>query len=73
MRGIYRVVRVRPKCWRIFYEGGLKAVDAGQPCRPRKLVAARGRLLNGDTVSASVLGDYGGAKIKYGKRFAQPR
>ena len=73
MRGQYRVVKIRPKCWRIFYEAGIRPVDAGQPCRPQKLVRARCRLLNGDTVGASVLGDYGGAKIKYGKRFAQPK
>ena len=69
----YRVVKVRPKCWRIFYGNNPRAVDLDFACRPLSLVRARCKLMNGDLPGYSVLGDYGGSKIKYGKRFAQPR
>ena len=69
----YRVVKIRPKCWRIFYKAGLRPVDVDYPCRPEKLVRSRCRLFNYDMPGSSVLGDHGGAKIKWGKRFAQPR
>jgi len=69
----YRVVRVRPKCWRIYYKAGLRPVDIDYPCRPLKLVRARCALLNGDCAGSSMMGDHGGAKIKWGKRYAQPR
>ena len=69
----YKIRKLRPKCWRIFYKGNLRPVDVDYPCRPQKLVRARCRLFNGDTPGSSVLGDHGGAKIKWGKRFAQPK
>ena len=69
----YRVVRVRPKCWRIYYKGGLRPVDVDYPCRPLKLVRSRCALWNSLCAGTSMMGTHGGAKIKWGKKFAQPR